>query len=66
MFTMAFHTGAEWSLIMLLAHTSLIDHDVPQLGYFLKQYDENLQLKVFFLKVCQLLTCFDGIPLKIF
>ena len=36
------HYALDW-------HTSLIDHDVQQFGYFLKQCDKNLQLKVFFL-----------------
>ena len=66
-FRMAFHTGAKWSLIVLLILMPLINHNVQHLGYiFLKQCDENLWLKVFFLSVCQFLTCFDGIPLKVF
>lgn len=49
------HDGlSHWCRVIphyaLDSHTSLIDHDVQQFGYFLKQCDKNLQLKVFFFK----------------
>ena len=67
-FIMAFHTGAEWSLVVLLTCTPLINHDIQhvyigELFFFFKQLDENLQLIVFLLSFC----CFQSLsPVSLF